>query len=211
MKIGGGGDLHNLDAYALLLLIIGAYLFFGRYATEGAQNTGTQMTFHWSMIALLVLIPAWFIMQSKASFWEYTAAESQVTLTALQQRVDSLNARGGDILFISQRHLISMHMLKGVKLIPEYEREELMEVVMADNDAYWKTFRSDLETRRFAAIIVDPLRINFVGEGDAMGSENDAWTRSVAKRILCTYQQDAIFPNDHIAIYVTQPGTPHCP
>jgi len=86
-----------------------------------------------------------------------------------------------------------------------------MEMAMADNDSYLKTFRADLEKHRFAAIIVDQLRIDFVGEGDAMGSENDAWTRYVAKRILCTYRQDAIFPDDHIAIYVPQQGIPHCP
>ncbi len=211
MKIGGGGDLHNMDAYAILLLIVCAYLFFSRYAIESGQSTGIPVTFHWSTIALLVLIPAWFIMQSKSSFWEYSQTESQATLVALQQRVDSVNAGGGDILFITQRHLISMHMLTGVKLIPEYEREELMEMAMANNDSYLKTFRADLEKHRFAAIVVDQLRIDFVGEGDAMGSENDAWTRYVAKRILCTYRQDAIFPDDHIVIYVPQQGAPHCP
>lgn len=211
LKIGGGADLHNMDAYAVILLIVCAYLSFGRYAPETGQNAA-PLTFHWSLVALLVLIPAWFIMQSKPSFWEYDPLKSQATLTAIQQQVDSVNARGGgEILFITQRHLIAMHMLQGVRLIPQYEREELMEMAMADNEAYLKMFWADLQKHRFAAIIVDPLRINFVGAGDAMGAENDAWTHSVAKRILCTYREDAVFPDDHVAIYVPQDGIPQCP
>jgi hypothetical protein len=125
--------------------------------------------------------------------------------------VDSVNAQGGQVLFITQRQLISMHMLKNVTLIPEYEREELMEMAMAQNDAYLQVFRADLEKHRFAAIIVDPLRFNFDGDQDAMGAENNAWTRYVVKRILCNYKQDAIFPADRIAIYVPQVGDQKCP
>ena len=104
-----------------------------------------------------------------------------------------------------------MHMLKGVQLVPEYEREELMEMTMAQNDAYLQVFRADLEKHRFAAIVVDPLRFNLVGEQDAMGAENNAWTRAVVKKILCNYQQEAIFPADRIAIYVPQTGAQKCP
>ncbi len=210
MKIGGGADIHNMDAYAVLLLIVFAYLFFARQTPENGQPV-SQVTLHWSVTWLLVLIPAWFAAQGAAGFWQYDSAKSQATLTAIQQRVDSVNAGGGEILFITQRHLISMHMLSGVKLIPEYEREELMEMAMAQNEAYLKVFRDDLEKHRFAAIIVDPLRFNFVGQDDAMGAENNAWTRYVVKKILCNYKQAAIFPADRIAIYVPQVGTQTCP
>jgi len=102
-------------------------------------------------------------------------------------------------------------MLKGVKLIPEYEREELMEMAMADNEAYLQTFRSDLEKHRFSAIVVDQLQFNILGDGYAMGAENDAWARYVGKRILCNYQAADVFAADHIVVYVPQQGTAHCP
>jgi hypothetical protein len=104
-----------------------------------------------------------------------------------------------------------MKMLKNVKLVPEYEREELMEMAMAKNEVYLDAFRDQLRNHRFAAIVVDPLLINFMGESDSMGAENDAWTRYVGKRILCTYQQAEIFPADRIVIYVPQVGTQQCP
>ena len=33
-KIGGGGNLHNLDAFLVLLMVIGTYIFFDRGMTE---------------------------------------------------------------------------------------------------------------------------------------------------------------------------------
>jgi hypothetical protein len=211
LKIGGGADLHNMDAYAVLLMIVGAYVLFARYTPENGQ-TAEPATFHWSVVALLVLVPALLILRQKSSVQAYDPEQAQATLTALQQRVDSVNAQGGEILFITQRHLVAMKMLRNVTLIPEYEREELMEMAMSDNESYLRIFRGELEKHRFAAIVVDePLSSNIVGEGEPMGAENDAWTRYVAKRILCTYRQAEIFPADQIAIYVPQEGAAHCP
>ena len=215
-KIGGGADIHNMDAYAVLLLIITASLLFGprqQPAAPGAVEAPrpNSSTPPWLILALLVIIPAWFSVQGTAQFWQYDPASSQATLNALQKQVDQVNAQGGQILFITQRQLISMHMLTGVKLVQEYEREELMEMAMAQNDAYLQRFRTDLENHRFAAIVVDPLRFNLVGDQDAMGAENNAWTRAVVKKVLCNYQQAAIFPADRIAIYVPQTGPQKCP
>ena len=115
-------------------------------------------------------------------------------------------------MFIAQRHLVSMHMLKGVTLIPQYEREDLMELAMSRNTtALDAGFYADLKAHRFAMIVVDPLRINYLGSNYAMGEENNAWTRYIIKPILCSYQQDAVFPADRIAIYIPQVGEQKCP
>ncbi len=211
LKIGGGADLHNMDAYAVLLLIVGAYVFFARYTPENGQKA-VPIKFHWTAIALLALVPVWFLLMGRSSMKVYDPGQAQATLTALQQRVDSVNAQGGEILFITQRHLVAMGMLQGVKLVPEYEREELMEMAMANNESYLRGFRIQLEQHRFAAIVVDyPLSSNIVGQDKAMGAENDAWTGYVAKRILCSYQQAEFFPADHIAVYVPKVTGTQCP
>lgn len=197
LKIGGGADLHNMDAYAVVLLIVAAYAFFRK-----------QQPIRWQAAALLVLIPAWFAQQPGSGIVQYDKAASQATLTAIQQRVD---ATEGEILFINQRHLIAMKMLAGVELIPEYEREDLMEMAMANNIAYLERFEQDIASHRFAAIIVDPLRFNLVGEEDAMGAENNAWSRRVAKPILCWYREDETFPADRIVIYVPREEGRQCP
>jgi len=210
LKIGGGANLHNLDAYTVCLLVIFAYLFFGRYVPEG-NRAAQPVRFHWSVLVLLLIIPVWYALQPKLVFYSYDHAEAQATLAALQQRVDQVNTQGGEILFITQRHLISMHMLKGAQLIPEYEREELMEMAMAQNKAYLLSFESDMRHHRFAAIVVDPLKFKYQDNSFTMGEENNAWVRYVVKPILCNYREDQVFPADSIAIYVPQDGPGNCP
>ena len=210
MKIGGGVDIHNLDAYLSLLLIVTAYLVFARYTPE-TEIPPTPVSLHWSVLALLVAVPAWFALQGRVSFKPYDITRTQSVLAQIQARVDNVNAQGGEILFITQRHLISMHMLDGVTMIPEYEREELMEMAMGNNQEYLQIFRADMENQRFAAIVVDPLSYRLLGKNYAFGEENNAWVRRVMKHILCNYQEDVVFPADQIAIYVPQEGTHQCP
>jgi hypothetical protein len=161
----------------------------------------------WGVAVLLVAVPAWFLVQSNVGFKTYDAVRTQSVLDALQARVDDVNAQGGEILFITQRHLVSMRMLDGVEMVPEYEREELMEMAMGDNQEYLQIFREDMESQRFAAIVVDPLSYRLLGRNYAFGEENNAWVRRVMKHILCNYQEAAVFPEDQIAIYVPQEGT----
>jgi hypothetical protein len=210
MKIGGGVDIHNLDAYLSMLLIVTAYLVFRKYAPETGEKL-TAFTFPWGLTVLLIVVPAWFLLGSNVGFKSYDTVRTQTVLEALQARVDEVNAQGGEILFITQRHLVSMHMLNGVKMIPEYEREELMEMAMGDNQDYLQIFQADMESQRCAVIVVDPLSYRLLGRNYAFGEENNAWVRRVMKPILCNYQEDAIFPADQIAIYVPQKGTRQCP
>jgi hypothetical protein len=103
-------------------------------------------------------------------------------------------------------------MLKGVTLIPQYEREDLMELAMSRNTTALEAgFYADLQAHRFAMIIVDPLTFVYKGSNSALGEENNAWTRYIIKPILCNYQQAAIFPADRIAIYAPQVGAQKCP
>lgn len=197
MKIGGGADLHNMDAYAVILLIIAAYAFF-----RSAKPVP------WQVAGLLVLVMAWFAQQPNSGIVRYDEASSQATLTALQQRVD---ATEGSILFISQRHLPAMKMLDGVTVIPDYEREDLMEMAMANNLAYLERFEQEIASQRFAAIVVDPLRFNYLGSDYAMGEENNAWVRRVVRPVLCWYREDETFPADRVVIYVPREEGRQCP
>jgi hypothetical protein len=210
VKIGGGADMHNMDAYFVLLLILVVYLVFARYRRE--DGTFDQpVTLHWGIVLLLVIMPVWSQLRLNANVVTYNADRTQKVLSALQARVDQVNAQDGKILFITQRHLISMHMLEGVTLIPEYEREDLMEWAMANNEGYLGRFRSDMEAQRFTLIVVDPLNFNYLGSNYSFGEENNVWVRRVMKSILCNYREDAVFPQDDIALYVPQEGVRQCP
>jgi len=210
MKIGGGVDIHNLDAYLGMLLVVTTYLVFGRYTPE-TGNLGSPVTLPWTILALLVAVPAWFDLQGSVAFKTYDTARTQSVLAELQVQVDEVNAQGDEILFITQRNLVSMHMLNGVTMVPDYEREELMEMAMGNNQEYLRIFRRDMDNQRFDIIIVDPLNFRLLGRNAVFGEENNAWVQRAMKPILCNYKELLIFPEDQIAIYVPQVGERQCP
>jgi hypothetical protein len=210
LKIGGGANLHNMDAYFSLLLIVFAYLIFARYRPEHG-GMAQPVPLHWLLVVALLIMPAWSYLQFNIGSVNYDPARTQTVLTQLQGYVDQANAQGGKVLFITQRHLISMHMLSNVTLIPEYEREDLMEIAMSDNQPYLKKFRQDMEDQRFALILVDPLTYNVLSRNRSFSEENNVWVLRIMKSILCNYREEAIFPADEIALYVPQEGQRQCP
>jgi len=210
LKIGGGVDLHNLDAYFCILLIVSTYLVFARYRLENGELS-QKVVLPWFLILAVILMPAWSYLRFNISFKAYDENGTQAVLQSLQSYVDDVDARGGEILFITQRQLISMHMLRGVTLVPEYEREDLMEMAMANNTEYLSKFRTDIESQRFALIVVDPLNFNIMTRNRGFADENNVWVRRVMKQILCNYRQEVIFAEDEIALYVPQEGERQCP
>ena len=210
LKIGGGANLHNMDAYFSLLLIVFAYLIFASYRPEHG-GTAQPVRLHWLLVVALLIMPAWSYLQFNIGSVNYDPARTQSILAQLQGYVDQTNAQGGQILFITQRHLISMHMLKGVTLTSEYEREDLMEIAMSDNQPYLRKFRQDMENQRFALILVDPLTYNVLSRNRSFSEENNVWVLRIMKSILCNYREEAIFPADEIALYVPQEGARQCP
>ena len=104
-----------------------------------------------------------------------------------------------------------MHMLKNLTLIPKYEREDLMEMAMADNLPYLARFRDDIGNQRFDLIIVDPLNDTIMRRDRVFPEENNVWVRRVVRTILCYYREEAIYPVHEIALYVPQEGERQCP
>jgi hypothetical protein len=210
LKIGGGANLHNMDAYFILLLILTAYLVFARYRTEAGERA-RPVSLHWLLVAALLYSPVTTYLQFGIGFKSYDRIHTQEVLGSLQERVDEVNAHGGEILFVTNRHLISMGMLERVSLVYEYEREDLMEMAMSNNEPYLSGFRSDMENQRFDLIVVDPLKYNLLARNRSFSEENNAWVRRVMKHILCNYREDIAFPADEIALYVPQEGARQCP
>lgn len=210
LKIGGGANLHNMDAYFVLLLIVTAYLVFARYRDERGQ-LAKPVSLHWLLVVALLYSPVTTYLQFGVGIPRYDPARTQDVLITLQEHVDEVNAQGGEILFITQRHLISMGMLRDVSLIPEYEREDLMEMAMSNNEPYLAGFIQDMESQRFDLIVVDPLNYNLLSRNRSFSEENNAWVRRVMKHILCNYREEASFPADDIALYVPQEGPRQCP
>ena len=210
LKIGGGADLHNLDAYFTMLWIVISYLVFARYSPQNTR-TAEFIPLNWGNVMAVIVIPILFITQTNIGFKTYDPSRTEKTLSALQSEVDRVNAEGGEVLFVTQRHLISMGMLHDVTLVQEYEREELMEMAMSNNEAFLDRFKQEMESQRFDLIVVDPLTFKILARRRAFSEENNVWVRGIMRPILCNYRLEESFPEDEIALYVPQEGERVCP
>jgi len=199
VKIGGGSNLHNLDAYLVLLLIIGIYFYLDRVevdflALPPAERSSwiSQKLPPSSLVTggaiLMVIVPALFTVYSRIPPSPLPdPAVVQSSLDQVNKLAHKTSQEGGEVLFLTDRHLLTFGMLDGVELIPEYERVFLMEAAMSNAPDYLGQFYRDLEGQRFALIISEPLSTHYKSPQDSFGSENNAWVRRVSQYVLCYY------------------------
>jgi hypothetical protein len=200
VKIGGGADLHNLDAYIVTLMLVGGYFFSGQVRADHPA-AGTFAPGVAGVVMLAMIVPLWFAIQASPAFirWNENLAEQALRLIRIE--ADEVAARGEEVLFISQRHLV-MQGSVDVSLVADYEQDFLMEMVMSHNQAYIDQFQADLRARRFGMIVIDPQTIQYYGRSNDFGEENDYWVDAVSTPLLCYYEPAIVFQAFPIAIYV---------
>jgi hypothetical protein len=198
-KIGGGGDLHNMDTYAVITALIGTYFLFGKVSGESGASEWGQIS--WLVIAAGLLIPLAFILPALAPLESFDPKTSQKNLKDLTTFVEQ-SARQGPVLFINERHLVTFGDVK-VPLIPDYEAVTLMEMAMSGNRQYLDKFYSDLKNHRFSAIVTDKQNLVLKDEG-SFANENNVWNMHVGSALLCYYESARIFDDVYgmIEIYV---------
>jgi hypothetical protein len=179
-KIGGGGDLHNLDAFLLLLLVVAGGLW-ARWP-EGGTSTARDIRLLLAVLALLV--PAGFAVASGAKLERVDLSGQRAAISLLRERLEGAE---GPVLFLTQRHLLTFGEL-ALPLVEPYEKVHLMEMAMSRNPSYLGQFRRDLEEQRFAWVVSDTLNPNPQGPQHAFGEENDAWLEAVVVPLLDSYQ-----------------------
>ena len=114
-------------------------------------------------------------------------AAVQEELQTIAEFSSAAHKQGGEVLFISERQLLTFGYVKDVPLVPEYERMFLMEAAMAGDPVYLGKLNADLKNHRFALIVSEPLSRQQKGASEVFGAENDVWVRRVAAPILCYY------------------------
>ena len=206
-KIGGGGDLHNMDSFAVLLGIVAAYCIGGQVAAESGT---VQPVRPWAFLALAVLIPIVFIIPLLGSRDRYNEEKNEKAFQAVTQAVKEAG-KNGPVLFINERQLVAFRQVD-VPFIPEYEAVTLMEMAMSNNEAYLERFYSDLQNHRFSAIVTNPQN-TVIKETGALQEENNIWNTRVAPYIICYYQPAERIDTDwnRIQIYVPNPNAQNCP
>lgn len=207
-KIGGGADIHNMDAFMVLLAIISCSFFAGQVSIERTATAwGTVPVW---VVVIAALIPVVFSMQGVQPRFSYDKAQARADFDILRSIVEDASNQGGEVLFISERQLLTFHMVDGVTLIPEYEVVTLMEMAMSGNQSYLDHFYKDLSNHRFALIVSRnqrPVR----KENEPFAEENNVWIDSVTKPLLCQYDKNLLLEFSNILILVPSKVGGNCP
>jgi hypothetical protein len=208
VKIGGGGDLHNMDAYAILIGIVAAYFIGGRAQVE--PNEPPLKIRSWPALTLAVLIPVLFLIPLLSPYPKYDESRNEMAHQKLIQAVNEVGKKG-PVLFINERQLITFGDAS-VPLVEDYEAVTLMEMAMSNNQMYLNRFYGDLENHRFAAIVAAKQNVVIKQTGPLV-EENNAWNSRVSPYILCYYQPLlTIEPQGHrIEVYVPAAEHTNCP
>ncbi len=189
VKIGGGADLHNLDAFLVLFLLVSLSLLSGQMAFDAnnpIKNGKFQMRIRNIMIFVALLVP-FFYSFAISNYWGSDSPDQSSELRQMQQAIDALKEEPGEILFISERQLLTFGDISGVELVPEYERVTLMEMAMSDNKVYLDEFYDRLANHEYKAIITDSLSIEIKDDTYSFEAENNAWVLRVVIPLLQEY------------------------
>ena len=114
------------------------------------------------------------------------------------------------MLFISQPQLLAFKEIVDVPLVSEYEKEFLIEMVMANNEPYLAKFYNDLRAHRFALIVADTQWYKYQDAGENWGAENNLWVRAVTLPLLCEYQQIRV-PGVNVSLLTPRTQPTNCP
>ena len=187
-KIGGGGDLHNLDAFIVLFGLSAGSLLAGSFTPENAAQKAKHANMPAFWLLATVLIPVFFAFQS-SPHWDFQAGKrAQQNLAELNQALNQIKDGEGSVLFISNRQLQTFHAVPDFQLIPEYEKDFIMEMAMSKNQGYLQKFREDLASGRISAVLVDTLNTEHQDSSHSFGEENNAWVDEVLLPLLEYYE-----------------------
>jgi hypothetical protein len=203
-KIGGGSNLHNLDMFLIGLVFLVA-LAWESGGEAMLANLPQALNWQHLLILAMVLQPTWraplqmfplrYDKMAVLSFFEDDSQlppslpEEEYIPQALQIVNDAIANANGEVLFMDHRQLLTFGYVPAVPLVPEYEKKMMMNEAMGGNAAYFAPYYRDLENRRFALIITEPLVVHYQTPGkDAFAEENNAWMYWVAEPTLCYYQ-----------------------
>jgi len=209
-KIGGGGDLHNMDMF-LIGLVFTAVIAWQKGGGDWLVDHNIDLSPVWVKLSLVLLLvlPGFQYLPQMRSFNPVEDTKSLLTLAdapdekslglypsreitedalkTIREEITLAQSQNGAVLFIDQRQLLTFGYIKNVPFIPEYEKKILMNEALNSNADYFQGFYADLAAHRFALIISDPLRVPIKDSSFQFGEENNAWVKWISSPVLCYY------------------------
>ena len=205
VKIGGGANLHNLDAWLVLIWILAGKMLVLETHERNAAPQNLWLP-GWLLVLILAFPAAYHIDIARTDFANIAnwvdvpaATEESKNIMALAEQAHN---SGEEVLFISQRQLLIFEP-NDIPLVPDYELLTLMEMAISNNQAYLQTFTQDLENHRFGMIIVEKQIPKINRDDNAYFSEeNNAWVENITLPLLETYQEQHFYPVSRTTIMI---------
>ena len=211
-KIGGGGDLHNLDMYLMTLVLV---FTLGGYNFLRSGNTSVFSWPSWVQIALCLMIV--LPLYSFSPFPRGASFDPIVNLPSrqdAQQELAEINShisqasQQGLVLMVDQRQLLTFNYAGRIPLVPDYEKKYMMDQAMGNNAAYFQNYYRDLANKRFSLIVIEVLRLRRTS--GAFSDENNDWVDWVSKPTLCFYQPLTTYDNINVQLLIPRQDISHC-
>ncbi|HNA88226.1 MAG TPA: hypothetical protein PK989_02915 [Anaerolineales bacterium] len=228
-KIGGGGDLHNMDMF----LIGMAFTVFIAWVNGGKDVILKDEMPAWIRLSLVaaLMIPALNpLMQlrsrnygdevntllvltdtTEARFLDMLPDTAAVDEALIEiQEAATYSKEFGDVLFIDQRQLLTFGYIKDIPFVGEYEKKILMNEALSTNYEYYAPFYKDITSQRFSLIVVEPLRTPVKDSTSEFGEENNAWVNWVSIPVLCYYQEVQTYKEVNVMLLIPKPVPDDC-
>ncbi len=205
-KIGGGSNLHNMDAY-LTVLLTWAALVWGGLAVD--DQSVAQKRLPLALVLLLAVLPFYPLVMSGAPVRYHDLAAEQAELQTLRNIAEPAAQAGQRVLFMWNRQLLTFGEFQGVPLEADYETVELMEMAMSRNTVYLEQFTKDLQAHKFGIIISSVQNTSYKDAEAGFPEEHNAWTDAVAIPVMTYYCELDSLPLSGIQILLPNvPGAP---
>ena len=200
VKIGGGSNLHNFDAFIVLSLVFCTFGFFGFQSTRDESiEANVLSTLSGLGIIASCMVIVGLIAISVNSPKPYQQNEIHKEIVELQTLSSKYE---GNLLLLSDRQLVATGELNPKQFEPNFEVVTLMEMVMSNNVPYLNQFYSDLNHHKFSMIITKPLNSRLQDRSAKFSRENNLWVKKVEMPVLESYQLVAELPLSQIEIYI---------
>jgi hypothetical protein len=200
VKIGGGSNLHNFDAFIVLSLVFCAFGFFGfqsiRDESIETNKLSTLPGMGFIASCMIIVGSIAIAVNSPKSFQQNEIQKEIVDLQTLSSKYE------GNLLLLSERQLIATGELNPRMFEPNFEVVTLMEMVMSNNVAYLNQFYYDLKQHTFSMIITKPINSKLQDRNAKFSRENNLWVKKVEIPILESYKLVAELPLSQIEIYI---------
>jgi hypothetical protein len=209
VKIGGGSNLHNLDAYLVAIMILGIYVGMDHWK-PASSSAGTEESYPPILLLAIIWMPIFFALGMGKPLRIFDLDQAERSLVQIRSIIEPVGANGGEVLLISQRHLLTFDVIKDIDLSPEYETVFLMEMAMARNRDYLDQFHSDLMNHRFDLVVVDSLSTEIQTRDHNFAEENNAWVEEISYPLLCHYDVVDTLSNPPLQFLIPSLGNKSC-